>query len=94
MNKVYQFIKARGVWECLIAISVFSLFLGHLSFLSRIYQPILLVCLACLCTKLKNAKIGWAEVLLILACSISIVLGNPLPIFNSWMRLGLFLIVL
>lgn len=94
MNKIYQFIKDRGAWECLMAIALSSLFLGHLSFLSRIYQPSLLVCLACLCTKLKNAKIGWSEVLLIFACVISIVLGDPLPIFNSWMRLGLFCIVL
>lgn len=94
MNKVRQFIKARGVWAFAMAVILSSMFLGHLSFLSRLYQPALLICLVCLCTRLNKAKIGWAEVLLVLACGISIVLGNPLPIFNSWMRLGLFCIVL
>lgn len=94
MNKVKQFIKARGVWAFAMAVILSSMFLGHLSFLSRMYQPALVVCLLILCTRLNKAKIGWAEALLVLACGISIVLGDPLPIFNPWMRLGLFCIVL
>ena len=94
MNTVTQFIKTRGAWAFIMSVILSSIFLGHLSFLSRLYQPALLICLASLCTRLNQAKVGWAEIILILACGISIVLGNPLPIFNSWMRLGLFCIIL
>lgn len=87
-------IQTRGTWPLVMAIFLSSMFLGHLSFLSHLYQPALIVCLLSLCTRLNKAKVGWAEVILLLACGISIVLGNPMPIFNSWMRLGLFCIVL
>ena len=94
MNKALQFIKVRGVWCFAMAVVLSSLFLGPLSFLSSLYQPAILVCLICLCTKLNKANVGWAELLLIMTCGLSIILGDPLPIFNSWMRLGLFCIVL
>lgn len=78
----------------IMAVILSSMFLGPLSFLSWMYQPALIICLLAYCFKLNKAKVGWAEVGLIMACCVSIVFGNPLPIFNSWMRLGLFCIVL
>ena len=78
----------------IMAVMLSSMFLGPLSFLSWMYQPALIICLLAYCFKLNKANVGWAEVGLIMACCVSIVFGNPLPIFNSWMRLGLFCIVL
>lgn len=94
IKMVKQFIVARGLYPLIMAVILSSMFLGPLSFLSGGYQPALMICLLVYCTKLNKAKVGWAEVGLIMACCVSIVFGNPPPFFKSWMRLGLFCIVL
>lgn len=94
IKKVKRFIGSRGLCPLIMAVILSSMFLGPLSFLSWMYQPALIICLLAYCFKLNKANVGWAEVGLIMACCLSIVFGNPLPIFNSWMRLGLFCIVL
>ena len=94
IKKVKRIIVARGLCPLIMAVILSTTFLGPLSFLSWIYQPALILCLLIYCTKLNHVKVGRAEVGLIMACCVSIILGNPLPIFNSWMRLGLFCIVL
>ena len=93
-GQIRQLINSRGKWPLIMAVILSSIFLAPLSFLSRIYQPSLIVCLLAYCSMLRNAKLGWGELFLILACATSIVLGNPPAVFNSWLRLGLFCIVL
>ena len=94
IKKVKRFIGSRGLCPLIMAVILSSMFLGPLSFLSWMYQPALIICLFAYCTKLNKVNVGWAEVGLIMACCVSIVFGNPPPFFKSWMRLGLFCIVL
>ena len=94
LKQISSYIKIRGIFPLIMAVILSSMFLGPLSFLSWMYQHALMICLLAYCTKLNKVKVGWAEVGLIMACCVSIVFGNPLPIFNSWMRLGLFCIAL
>ena len=87
MNGVISYIKQNWLPFCMVLIPS-GLFLGPMPYSPILYYALLIF--LTLLSILKRQQVSVAAVLIILVCALSILLGNPSPIFNSWMRLGLF----
>ena len=91
MNQSVRFI--RNNWLAISMVLIPSgLFLGPMPYSSVLYY-ILLTFLSLL-SIVKQQGVSGSAVIFIIVCALSILLGNPSPIFNSWMRWGLFVLLL
>lgn len=91
MNQSIRFIRNNWLAICMVLIPS-GLFLGPIPYSSVLYY-ILLTFLALLSIA-QHQEVSGSAVLFIFICGLSILLGNPSPIFNSWLRLGLFALLL
>lgn len=91
MTKIITYIQENFCVICMAIIPA-GLYLAPIPFISPLYYLLLLVLTVLAIT--KNQRINIPAVLLILSCILSIIFGNPDPIFKSWSRLGLFILLI
>lgn len=87
MNVVISYVKQNWLPLCMVLIPS-GLFLGPIPYSSVLYYA-LLIYLALL-SIVKHQQESKSAILFVLVCALSILFGNPSPLFKSWMRLGLF----
>ncbi len=91
MNQVFIYIKRN--WLPLVMVLIPSgLFLGPIPFSTNLYYALLII--LSILAIFKAQGISKAGIILLVACAISIIVGNANPLFKSWSRLGLFSLLL
>lgn len=92
MSVLLHYIKKHGNWAFLVMIAMGAPILGPLAALSPLY-PVTFAAGSVVVLLTKNLRISLPMAFLVAACAASIVLANPLPIFQPWMRLCYSLLV-
>ena len=87
MNVVISYVKQNWLPLCMVLIPS-GLFLGPIPYSPVLYYA-LLIFLALL-SIVKRQQESKSAILFVFVCALSILFGNPSPLFKSWMRLGLF----
>lgn len=84
------------MWDKIIIIIATLLptcmYIGFLPFNNNIYY--LMLALLSMYAIVKSTNINLTILFLLMACAISIIIGNPPSFFKSWQRLGLFTLLL
>lgn len=91
MREFVSYIKMNFL-PILMVVIPSGLFLGFMPFNSSVYYAFLIV--IAFLAMIKNEYINITAVVFLIMCLLSIVFGNPSPIFRSWLRLGLFALLL
>ena len=92
MKKILQYIRNHGAWAFAFMIAMASPILGPLAALSPLY-PLAFAAGTAVVLLTRNLRISLPMAFLVLACAASIILANPLPIFQPWVRLCYSLLV-
>lgn len=92
MKKALTYIREHGTWAFAFMIAIAAAILGPLGALSPLY-PIAFAAGSVVVLLSKNLRISLPMAFLVAACAASIVLANPLPVFQPWMRLCYSLLV-
>lgn len=91
MNQILRYIKANWL-PLLMVLMPSGLFLGPIPYSSIVYY--IFLGFMALLAFVKCEKVSILPILFLFCCAISIILGNPSPIFKSWSRLLLFCLLL
>ena len=86
-------LEYAGKWPMIIAILLSARILGFLYLPVAVFDNVMIVCIV-LYLLSKGAKLNGLYVVMCIYLPLSILLSQPAPLFKSWSRLGLFILVL
>lgn len=89
--KLISFLS-RNWFPLVVVLIPASLFLGPLPSSSAVYYTLIIVLAGLAVIKLQ--KVSIAAICFLIVCALSIICGNADPLFRSWERFGLFVLLL
>lgn len=93
MRNIILYIQKNDFSAFLLTLALASIILGPLTWLAPVYPLAIMVgCAVVLCKGVK--KISLMILIFLSGCALSILLADPLPVFQPWMRLAYFILIL